>query len=274
MTSVVWRNLSQDLKYLTTTKVFLRLILISIVLFFFLPDTAEAHRPAFPDGSNKSSTNAFELDDIDISQAIYQILHKDEQIWLSFDPKDSSIKTLIIQLGIPVLEETKSFRPMVAVVSKKLDKVDLPFDIPDGFGAVLYETNSSQNIKNFHEPFTNTDSWILIEDKFEITETDIHYIVIFSKTNQTGKFWFATGTREVFGFSVIADLNKNISKVKTFHKPSMISNVNPLIETEESTLQTRLTNIDYLKYSSIFLVTGLILLLLIFVSVKKRIKSK
>ena len=114
----------------------------------------------------------------------------------------------------------------------------------------------------------------MIEDKFEITDTDIHYIVIFSETNQTGKFWFATGTREVFGFSVIADLNKNISKVKTFHKPSMISNVNPLIETEESTLQTRLTNIDYLKYSSIFLVTGLILLLLIFVSVKKRIKSK
>ena len=267
-------NLSKVLKRITTSKAFLRLIISVIVLLFFIPSTAEAHRPAFPDDSNKSATKAFQLDDIDISQAIYQILNQNEQLWLSFDPKNSSTKTAINQLGIPILEETKSFRPMVAVVSKSLNKIDLPFDIPDGFGATLYETASEDQIKKFHEPFTNTDSWILIEDKFEITEPNIHYIVIFSKTNQTGKLWFATGTREVFGLSAISDLNKNISKVKTFHKPSAISISKPAMKTEESVWQTRLKNIDYFKSSHIYLISGLILILLIFVSVKKKTKSK
>ena len=196
---------SNGLWWLTTSKVLLGLTLSLIVSFCFPSSTAEAHRPSFPDGFNKSPNSAFQLGDIDISQAIYQVLKEDEQLWLSFDPKSSSTKTANIQLGIPVLEETESFRPNVALFGQNLGKIGLPFDIPDGFGAILYETNSDGQIKKLHEPFTNTDSWILIEDKFEITETEIHYIVIFSKTNQTGKFWFATGSKEMFRFSIIAD---------------------------------------------------------------------
>ena len=274
MRLLIKSNLLSTLRLLIPSRVFLGLIVSLIISFCFLSRTAEAHRPAFPDGSNTSPNSPFQLDDIDISQAIYQILNENEQVWLSFDPKSSDTKTANIQLGIPVLKETESFRPTVAIIGRSMDKIDLPFDIPDGFGATLYESNAEQQIKKFHEPFTNTDSWILIEDKFEITEPNIHYIVIFSKTNQTGKLWFATGTREVFGLSAISDLNKNISKVKTFHKPSAISISKPAMKTEESVWQTRLKNIDYFKSSHIYLISGLILILLIFVSVKKKTKSK
>ena len=46
------------------------------------------------------------------------------------------------------------------------------------------------------------------------------------------------------------------------------------MKTEESVWQTRLKNIDYFKSSHIYLISGLILILLIFVSVKKKTKSK
>ena len=267
-------NFSRNLRRLIPSRVFLGLIVSLIISFCFLSNTAEAHRPAFPDGFNKSPNSAFQLDDIDISQAIYQILNKNEQVWLSFDPKSSSTKTANIQLGVPVLKESESFRPMVAIIGQNMDKIDLPFDIPEGFGAILYESNAEQPAKKFHEPFTNTDSWILIEEDFKITERGTHYVVIFSKTNQTGKFWFATGTKEVFDFSAISDLNKNISKVKTFHKPSISSSDKTTPQDKELGWLTRLQTITYFKSFNIYLITVLILLLLMFILVKKKTTPK
>ncbi|GIT15977.1 MAG: hypothetical protein CM1200mP37_5580 [Chloroflexota bacterium] len=49
---------------------------------------------------------------------IYQILEKNEQVWLSFDPQKSNSDTANIQLGIPVLEETQSFRPLLQLFLK------------------------------------------------------------------------------------------------------------------------------------------------------------
>ena len=267
-------NFSSNLHRLIPSKVFLGLIVSLIISFCFLSSTAEAHRPAFPDGFNKSPNSAFQLDDIDISQAIYQILNENEQVWLSFVPKHSSTKTANIQLGVPVLKESESFRSMIAIIGQNMDKIDLPFDIPDGFGAMLYESNAEQPSKKFHEPFKNTDSWILIEEDFKITERGTHYIVIFSKTNQTGKFWFATGTKEVFDFSAISDLNKNISKVKTFHKPSTYSNDTNIQQDQKNGWQSHLQKISYFKPFNIYLIAGSILLLLVFILVKKRTTPK
>ena len=199
------------------------LILGLILSLCFMATSAEAHRPVFPDGLNVSANSAFQLDDIDISQAIYQVLNENEQLWLSFHPERSNTKIAIIQLGIPVLEETKSFRPKIALLSPELKKIDLPFETPAEFGAIVYDSDDMGSIREFHEPFTNTNSWILIEEQFEIVGNGIHYVVIFSDSNQSGKFWFATGTREVFDFSSGSELAENASKVKEFHLPSISS---------------------------------------------------
>ena len=178
MVQISRNNLSIGFWWLLFLKVFFGLSICLLIMVCFSSNTVEAHKPSFPDGLNKSPYFAFQLDDIDISQAIYQILEKNEQVWLSFDPQKSNSDTANIQLGIPVLEETQSFRPVVAVVSQNLNKIDLPFDIPEGFGAILYEPNDMP-IREFHEPFTDTNSWILIEDEFEVIENGIHYVVIF-----------------------------------------------------------------------------------------------
>ncbi len=269
MELLIRHNLPTSLWWVLPLKVLGPLGLSLMILFWFPLNAVEAHRPSFPDGFNKSANSAFQLDDIDISQAIYQILKENEQVWLSFDPKSSDFSTTNIQLGIPVLKETEAFRPMVAVVAQNLKEADLPFDIPEGFGATVYETNDGNLIKKFHEPFTNTNSWILIEDEFEIVGNEIHYVVIFSKTNQSGKFWFATGRQEVFDFSSISNLGENISKVKEFHKPSIYPS-DAIVQDKESNLQTLSEKPSYYKSLNIYLAAVLITLLLIFILARKR----
>ena len=257
------------------------LILGLIFSLCFMATSAEAHRPVFPDGLNVSANSAFQLDDIDISQAIYQVLNENEQLWLSFHPERSNTKIAIIQLGIPVLEETKLFRPKVALLSSSLEKIDLPFATPEGFGAIIYEPRGGNLIREFHEPFTNTKSWILIEDQFEIMENGIHYVVIFSDMNQSGKFWFATGTRESFDFSDRSELNQNISRVKSFHLPSVVlptstkvppteilkQTVNPIdIDEEKLDLNER----NYFKSTTGYVTVGLVVLLLGLIFINRR----
>jgi len=231
---------SNGLWWLTTSKVLLGLTLSLIVSFCFPSSTAEAHRPSFPDGFDKSPNSAFQLGDIDISQVIYQVLKEDEQVWLGFDPKSSTTETANIQLGVPVLEATESFRPTVALVGQNLGKIGLPFGIPDGLGAIVYEPNDGKPIKKFHEPFTSTDSWILIGKEFQLGETRTFYFVIFSKTNQSGKFWFTTGSKEMFDFSSLSELNKNIASVKIFHEPSIYASDKINLQNEELEWQNRL----------------------------------
>ena len=266
---------------LRTVKIAVVPVIGIILLFFYMSDTAEAHRPVFPDGLNKTADTAFELDDIDISQAVYQILNVDEQVWLSFYPEQSSTQVAIIQLGIPVLEETKSFRPKVALISPSLQKIDLSFEIPERFGAIVYESEDQNVIREFHEPFTNTKSWILIEDQFEIVENGIHYVVIFSDTNQSGKFWFATGTREVFDFSARSELNENVSKVKNFHLPSVVLSVSTKVprkdmsnqtatasESDEQKLESNERN--YFRSTNGYLIGGVFVLIIVLVFVRRR----
>ena len=260
-----------DLPLLNCSAILLGLILSSILWVSFPPSTAEAHRPSFPDGFNKSPYTAFQLDDIDISQAIYQVLEENEQVWLKFHPNNSSSKTANIQLGVPILEETESFRPMVAVVSQNLQRIDLPFDLPDGFGAIVYEVNNKKAIRKFHEPYTNTNSWILIEEEFEIVANETHYVVIFSNTNQSGKFWFATGDKEVFDFSS-SQLHENILKVKTFHKPSTFSSDKVSPQDKELVQGPALQGNSYLKSINVYLVSILILSFLMFISFKKKLR--
>ena len=257
-------------------------LIVGIILFLcYMPDIAEAHRPVFPNGFNKSFDTSFQLDDIDISQAVYQVLNNKEQVWLSFYPEQSNTEVAIIQLGVPVLEETKLFRPKVALLSSSLEKIDLPFATPEGFGAIIYEPRGGNLIREFHEPFTNTKSWILIEDQFEIMENGIHYVVIFSDMNQSGKFWFATGTRESFDFSDRSELNQNISRVKSFHLPSvglptstkvppteiLKQTVNPIdIDEEKLDLNER----NYFKSTTGYVTVGLVVLLLGLIFINRR----
>ena len=193
--------------------------MIGLVFWVCSVGGADAHRPAFPNGQNTTAAAAFPLDDVDISQVIYQVLRQDEQVWLSFDPLSSDSQMVSIVLGMPALEENSSFRPSVAVVAPNLVTKDVPFDLPEGFGAIVYEP-AIDPIREYYEPRTQTRSWIVTDDVFQLDATGVHYVVIFSKSDQSGKFWFVTGHEEVWDVSDRSESNNNFVRIRDFHSPT------------------------------------------------------
>ena len=63
---------------------------------------------------------------------------------------------LYVQLGVPVIERLEAYYPSVAVVAEGLPvDVDVPFQLPEGMGAVVFE--ATPDAAEFYEPFTQTD---------------------------------------------------------------------------------------------------------------------
>ena len=153
-----------------------KLAVISSVLVIILCSAAEAHRPIFSDKAATDPNTAILISQPAISQVIYrEITEESKQVWLTFDVNEGF--ELFIQIGVPVLDRLKEFRPAILVVGPCLPEDDLPFRLPEGTGAKVFPTDTIEEPRFFHEHFTGTDSWILRSDTVEITKSGRYYVV-------------------------------------------------------------------------------------------------
>ena len=160
---------------------------------------AFAHKPSF--GSYPDSNTSFEVEDPNISIVVYQEIDCDNnQLWLSFD--GTAGFEVYIQGGIPQIERLKDYKPHIALLAPGLPNDSyLPFETPAGLGAMVFEPEAEPS--EFNEPFTQTDSWIWIEEYVTLPEDGPVYLVGWNEDQSTGKMWIATGTIEDFeGVSV------------------------------------------------------------------------
>ena len=180
-----------------------------------LTATVFAHKPSFGDGFTSPDT-AFEIIDPDISIVVYQSLTCDNpELWMSFDVEPGY--ELYVQLGVPVIERLEAYYPSVAVVAKGLPAdVDVPFQLPEGMGAIVFEATPES--AEFYEPFTQTESWIWREEWVEIPEGGEGYVVGWHPESLTGKIWLATGEVEDFSDVNPADFAYWNEAVNNFHE--------------------------------------------------------
>jgi hypothetical protein len=153
----------------------------------------------------------------DTSQVVYgdvSVAHP--SLWLAVDV--TAATDLYVQLGVPALERLRMFRPQMAIVGPGLPSLALPFEVPTGMGASLVVTSSVADGAFFHEPFTNTDSWILGEALVHLPTAGTYYVVVWSSSIVDGKAWVAVGQREAFGWKDIVTLPKTINAVRAFHE--------------------------------------------------------
>ena len=96
---------------------------------------SQAHKPIFTDEKGIDPETAVRVDRPDLSQVIYRQLNKDSQpFWLTVEvEKDFE---LLVQIGIPVIDRLKAFRPSLAVLGPGLPEISLPFIIPKGTGGI------------------------------------------------------------------------------------------------------------------------------------------
>ena len=159
--------------------------------------SAHGHRPVFTKDAAKGPETAILLTEPQVSQVVYrEITDKVPQIWLGFSvPKDFE---LYVQIGVPVMDRLKEFRPSIALVGPGLPKQDAPFKIPEGTGAKFFPTTLVKKPRFFHEHFTGTDSWILRSETVSLSKPGRYYLVAYSPTMQTGKLWLSIGKKESF----------------------------------------------------------------------------
>ncbi|MFZ9024024.1 MAG: hypothetical protein ACO3BO_04685, partial [Anaerohalosphaeraceae bacterium] len=158
---------------------------------------SQAHKPIFTDEKGIDSETAVRVDRPDLSQVIYRQLNKDTQpFWLTVEvEKDFE---LLVQIGIPVIDRLKAFRPSLAVLGPGLPEISLPFIIPKDTGGIHYSTEEVEEPRFFHEHYTQTDSWILRTETVRLPASGKYYVVVYSPSQQDGKFWVSVGDKEEF----------------------------------------------------------------------------
>ena len=183
-------------------------------MILFLTTLSFAHKPSF--GSFPSSEASFSVDDPNISIVVYQdITCEIDQIWLNFEGIAGF--EVYIQGGIPQIDRLENYKPHIALLAPGLPEAEaLPFDVPEGLGAILLSPEDEPS--DFYEPFTQTDSWIWIEEYVTLPEDGTAYLVGWNEEQYTGKMWIATGTVEDFSDVAMTEFIEWGEYVNNFHE--------------------------------------------------------
>jgi len=192
-------------------KVFLCVIFLLVISSFIL-----AHAPIVSIMSGANISNAIPINDIQISQVLYKVLEKDSSfVWLTFQAKKGD--SLYFQIGTPKTDKYKELKPAVAIVGPGLPKTNnLPFEIPHGMGALLFE--STDQPQAFYEPVTDTNSWIQLTKTIILPETGKYYIVgYFPPNGQAGNLFIAIGKIERFTWQDIVNVFKILPEIRAFY---------------------------------------------------------
>jgi hypothetical protein len=181
------------------------------------PQPLLAHHPIFTEDAATSPDTAIKIADPAISQVVYrEITEESPQVWLTFQAEKDF--KLFIQIGVPVIDRFKDFRPAMVVIGPGLPAEDAPFKLPENTGAKILTTEDVAKPSFFHEPFTNTDSWILRSESVTLPKAGQYYVVAYLPQKQTGKLWLSVGKTESFGPDDLKEFPTWTKRIQAFHE--------------------------------------------------------
>ncbi len=178
---------------------------------------ASAHRAVAIGGTYDGPALAIQLADPGLSQVVYgdlPVAHP--SLWVAVDVPAAT--DLYVQLGVPVLQRLRTYRPQLAIFGPELPALGIPVAVPAGLGGLLVVTSSIGDAPIFHEPITDTDSWILGEATVHFPSAGRYYVVAWSSSIMDGKAWIAVGSREAFGWNDVITLPDVVRAVRAFHE--------------------------------------------------------
>jgi len=184
---------------------------------------AAAHKPSYADGKNGSLVDAHVVENIDISMVLYkENTCASNQTWLTFTTTSAQAQ-LFVQLGVPQIDRLSDRRPSIAVLAPGLPApaesgLKLPFSLPAGLGARVFETTGVEDGREFFELFTGTKSWILHESHVMLPESGTGFVVAWFPDEIAGKLWVAIGETEDFSEDDFEMASYWIEKTQAFHE--------------------------------------------------------
>jgi len=138
------------------------------------------------------------------------------RIWFRFEGRAGD--RISFSVGVPFVERLEGFQPRAAILGPGLPPPDLDFDVPPETGATVFVPRGEPRV--FHEEFTGTTSWIVLDEEFTLPRAGTWYLVAYpvDRTAAQDKMWMSIGTREVFGLSDILGFFSIRSFVREFHE--------------------------------------------------------
>lgn len=177
---------------------------------------ADAHKPSYANGHSTPS-EAFEVLDPEISIALYATMTcTEDTLWMHMETGE--LDEVWLELGVPVLDRLEAYRPSLAIVAEGFPEADVPFELPQNMGAVVISTDEVETPIDFFEPFTQTDSWILFRDWFDVPPNSDVYLVAYNPDEYTGKLWVAVGLTEDFSDVDMSQFGEWMDKTQAFHE--------------------------------------------------------
>ena len=198
-----------------------RLGTMALVCSSLAAGPAWAHRPTFGQG-HPTALTAYPVEDVDISIVVYEPLTCDsDALWMRFEAVAG--KELYFQLGVPEIERLAGERPAIALLAPGLPPVDLPFDVPAGLGGMVWRADDVAQPGTFFEPFTQTSSWVWVEQRVTLPADGLGYLVAWNPDHTTGKVWIAVGEVEDFAGVDPAEFGSWNQQVNDFHETGLFS---------------------------------------------------
>ena len=172
---------------------------------FFHVDTVDAHQLIFSDGNNITIENALYIPDPQISWAMYGEL-ENNVLFYKFEAEQK--EPLYASLVIPALDGLEDFSPSLAIITQQQNiamisshtgekNTDVPFALPDGYQAIVFDYDGKPTNNVFYEPFTQVNYWERQEIRTESINPGTYYIAVFNP-DENGKFTLAVGEIEDF----------------------------------------------------------------------------
>lgn len=179
---------------------------------------AWAHKPIESGGSHGSWREAIVVERPDVSQVIYREIRPEEPaVWLRFAAEAG--QEIFFSLGIPRIPGHEDTEPALAVVGPGFPAdPGLDVELPPGMGALVLEPSGPP--REFHEPFTGTDSLILVERTVRFESAGTYYLLAFlpHEAEPRGKLWVSIGAKEEWGFGDLFRYPAIVDEVRAFHE--------------------------------------------------------
>ena len=177
---------------------------------------AHAHRPVVINGGPTDFETAHVVADPEVSYVGY---HEGTpgapELWFVFEAEEGV--PLYMQAGVPEIARYETLRPSLVLLGPNLPPVDVPFDIPEGYGGQIFSSEGEEPVV-FEEEFTGTTSWQFPATRLQVPASGRYYLVGYIPSGENGKFWVALGEEEVFGIQDIVTLPRTLIQVRQFHE--------------------------------------------------------
>ncbi|MDM8005941.1 MAG: hypothetical protein QUV05_07300 [Phycisphaerae bacterium] len=107
---------------------------------------------------------------------------------------------VFVETLVPVCTDYAEFRPSFAIVGPGLDVPNeaLPFELPEGYGAIVVPNYSDPQRPTFYEPFGNKSYYDGPEFEQVLSTPGTYYVVVWDPAGIVGDYVAVLGDKEVW----------------------------------------------------------------------------